>query len=468
MAILQRLYDRLPSPIQTLAINAYGLKLQRERFGSEFRSIMAELAETERCSAAQIEEYQAVQLGRMVKHAYDTVPYYHRLMTSLKLKPADIRTPADLVKLPILTKDDIRTNFSELKSRAVPSGRMAIGRTSGTSGSPLTIMWDRHMQIFNNAVDWRQKVWAGVPPGSKVALVLGRPIVDIKRTRPPFWQENLVQNQLWLSSFHLSPGNFELYFKQLERFKPDALEGYPSTLHALALLFREAGKSLPLKAVFSSSEPLHDFQREIITSAFSCKIYDYYGSAERVLFATQCGMHDAQHVNFEYGVTELVDERGDVVSQCGQTGAIVATSLQNFGIPLLRYRLNDKTTFLPETCMCGREMPLMQRVDTKYEDCIRRRDGTVISPSILTHPFKPISTIVKSQIIQRTETSIEILIIKREGYDKGDERALLMEFCKRVGDEFIVTVRYVDEIASDPSGKFRWVVNQVQRKPIAE
>lgn len=468
MALLQKLYDSLPPPMQALAINAYGLKLQRERFGAEFRSIMADLSETERYSAAQIEEYQALHLGRMVKHAYDTVPYYHDIMASLKLKPADIRTPADLVKLPILTKDDVRNNFSALRSRAVPSNRIAVGRTSGTTGSPLTIMWDRHMQIFNNAVDYRQKVWAGVPTSSRIALVLGRPIVDIKRARPPFWQENLVQNQLWLSAFHLSPSNFEHYLNRLLRFEPDALEGYPSTLHTLALLFLDAGKTFPLKAVFSSSEPLHDFQREVISAAFGCNVYDYYGSAERVLFATQCGEHDAQHVNFEYGITELIDESGGVVSERGQSGTIVATSLQNYGMPLLRYRLNDKTAFLPEVCTCGREMPLMQRVSTKSEDCIRRRDGTVISPSILTHPFKPISTIVKSQIIQHAEDSIEILIVKREGYDEGDEKALLAEFCKRVGGEFSVTVRYVEEIAPDPSGKFRWVISEVKNRSSAK
>jgi phenylacetate-CoA ligase len=126
---------------------------------------------------------------------------------------------------------------------------------------------------------------------------------------------------------------------------------------------------------------------------------------------------------------------------------------------LIRYRLGDRTAMVAGDCPCGRYMPRIHGVDTKAEDQILRPDGTVISASVLTHPFKPLSCIEKSQIIQRTESLIEIMIVRRPDYRLHHEQQLLREFRKRVG-AFEVNVVYVEEIPSDANGKFRWVINE--------
>jgi phenylacetate-CoA ligase len=462
---LQNLYARAPAPLQTVMLNLFAARLHLDRYGAPFRKLLDHLLETQWYSPAQIEEYQSARLRQIVKHAYETVPFYRDKMTRAGVKPQHIESVADLGRLPILEKDEIRANFRSLVSSAFPLKKLGRGNTSGTTGSPLSVAWDKHMQLFNNVVDWRQKYWAGVRYGDRIAQILGRPIVALSRRTPPFWQTDYIHNQLWLSAFHMSPRNLPHYVDKLQRFAPVALEGYPSTMYELAKFISEQNATLPVKAVFTSSEPLHAYQREVIEKCFQAKVFDFYGLAERSVFATQCEHRVGQHVNFEYGILELLDEKDQPV-KVGQEGVMVTTSLQNFGMPLLRYRVGDRTRLYEEPCACGRAMVRMHCVQSKNEDQIVRPDGTVISPSVLTHPFKPITAIEKSQIIQTDANRITIKVVRRSYYTADDERKLLEEFCKRVGSEFEVRVEHVDDIPRTANGKYRWVVNAHRKSPL--
>ena len=457
MIDIQKLYDSAPPILQNLFLNAYSAKLYKERYGTDFKSISQHLSETQWYNKQQIEEYQTSKLVTLVNHCYATVPFYRDLFDSIKLKPNDINNLSDLHKIPILTKTIIRESGSKLLSveKSNKTRKVMFGGTSGTTGTPLRIGWDQRMRIFNNAVDWRQKDWAGIKPGDRIAILLGRPIVSINRTAPPFWQYDFFQKFLWMSTFHLSQKNLNAYVNKLIQFKPKAIEGYPSTLLEVAKFILSSGANIQVKAIFSSSEPLLKQNREIIESAFNSKVFDFYGLAERTVFATQCEHHQGHHLNFEYGISELVDSN-NIPSE--ESGHLVTTSLQNYGMPLLRYKVNDRTSFINEKCACGREMQRIKSITTKEEDIIYKVDGTPISPSLLTHPFKPIITIIKSQIIQTAPNCITIKVVKSNTYSPTDEKTLLSSFLQRVGLDMQVKIEYVNDIAREKSGKFKWVI----------
>ncbi|MEM2914925.1 MAG: hypothetical protein QXH91_05965, partial [Candidatus Bathyarchaeia archaeon] len=210
--------------------------------------------------------------------------------------PSDIRSLADLPKMPLLTKEDVKKNIDMMISIKYKKRDLIHGHTSGTTGSPLDVFYDKHMVLMNNAVDWRQKAWAGLRLGERYAVILGRIVVPIYQRRPPFWRMNYIHNQLWLSAFHMSDENMVYYVEKLEKFAPKVIEGYPSTLYILASYLNRKGKTLPLKAVLTSSETLFSYQKEEIERAFQCRIFDFYGLAERVVFATECSAHDGKHL----------------------------------------------------------------------------------------------------------------------------------------------------------------------------
>ena len=458
MASSQDVYDHSPAWVQYLLLNIYSAKLYRERYGKEFKAISLDLDASQWFSKEEIIEYQSRQLGALVRHCYDTVPYYHHLFKSLKIQPGDITTVDDLQKIPVLTKEHIRENQHELLSteKSVRTNKITFGGTSGTTGTPLRIAWDQHMRIFNNAVDWRQKKWAGVEPGDRIALLLGRTIIRADKKNPPFWLFDRFQNFLWMSAFHLNRNNLPHYIDKLLAFKPKAIEGFPSILFEVAKYFLSANTTLKVQAVFSSSEPLHEHYRETIERAFCCKVYDFYGLAERTVFATQCGAHSGHHLNFEYGITEIVDSEDQ---RTDHEGHLVTTGLQNFGMPLLRYKITDRSSIMTEACSCGRAMPRIHSIDTKARDIIYRVDGTPIFPSILTHAFKPITSIEKSQIIQTARDQIVIKIVKTNRYTAADSDALFASFGKRVGKDMHVDIQEVENIPREKSGKYRWVIN---------
>jgi phenylacetate-CoA ligase len=189
-------------------------------------------------------------------------------------------------------------------------------------------------------------------------------------------------------------------------------------------------------------------------------VFDFYGLAERVLFATECEAHSGRHLNFEYGLTEIVDGTDHPVKN-GKMGVVVSTSLQNLGMPFIRYKTSDVSQIRNQFCSCGRHMLLLDDITTKAEDIVVTPDGRMISPSVLTHPFKPMHNIEKSQIIQEEMNHIIIKIVKRPGYSENDTQTLLASFKERVGNDMDIMIEFVDDIPTTKSGKFRWVISKV-------
>jgi phenylacetate-CoA ligase len=462
----QYLYDISPHYIQTFLLNVFALQLHWRRFGKKLEGILKWLEETEKWSYDELVSYQEEKLRSLISHAYSTVPFYHERMKAVKVAPDDIKKITDLAKLPVLTKDEVKRNLEKLISTVFKKKDLIHGHTSGTTGSPLDLYWDHGMVLMNNAFDWRQKRWAGFSVGDPHAVILGRVVVPIRKKTPPFWQMNYIQNQLWLSAFHMSDSNLEYYIGKMEKFKPKFVEGYPSTLYILAQHLIGRQRRLSLGAVISSAETLFPYQMEAIEKAFECKMFDFYGMAERVTFATECPMHDGKHVNMEYGITEIVDEAGNPCD-LGVQGKLVGTSLHNFGMPFIRYQTSDVTALKKGKCPCGLNHPLMESITTKFEDIVITPEGKWISPSVLTHPFKPQKNIVESQIIQERIDLVRIRIVKNERFSLEDERELLKSLHERLGDKIRITLDFVQEIPREKSGKFRWVISRVtEENPI--
>jgi phenylacetate-CoA ligase len=271
-----------------------------------------------------------------------------------------------------------------------------------------------------------------------------------------------MHNQLLMSAFHLSEANMDLYVAAIRKFGAQALDGYPSTLYVLARHLLKRKQTLPLMAAITSSETLYSFQREAIEEAYCCRVFDYFAGAERVVFATECEAHEGKHVASEYGVLEFIDKNG-APAVTGNSGMMVGTSLHNRGMPLIRYLCNDASAFKIDRCSCGRNLPLMQDVSTKAEDVIALSDGRMISPSVLTHPFKPMHSIEESQIVQEDYDHIVIKIKTKEHFPDEQVRYLQREFRKRLGAEVSIEVRIVDAIARTKAGKFKWVISKVDR-----
>lgn len=457
------IYRLAPVWAQNLLLSGYSALLTRERYGGRYAELREWLATTERYSRGDLMALQDEHLRGIVAHAYDTVPYYRRRFDEIKLVPADIRSQADLPKIPLLTRDDVRAHFDELCSTSVSRRSLKTGHTSGTTGTPLTVGYDAQTiwmtyAVFDRHYDWAEcRMGRG---GNRIAVARGNVIVPLTQRQPPFWRFSAPQNQLLLSSFHLSKDNLPLYFEALRTYQPEVLDGYPSTLYILAKYLLSRGETFPLRAAVTSSETLYDFQREAIEQAFACRVFDYFALAERTVFSGECAKHEGHHVAMEYGLAEVVTPDGHPVAD-GVTGILVGTSLHNRAMPLIRYVTNDMSALKPQACSCGRELQLMDDVTTKAEDILTLADGRLISPSVLTHPFKPLTCIQGSQIVQTAPDAITVRIVPGDGYTLAHSAHLIAELGARLGRDVTVSVVMVDALDQKKNGKFKWVISHV-------
>jgi len=458
MSFTDRVYRGSPAWAQVLLLNAYAWRLKRERFGAEFRALLAAWEDSQWWSSERIREQQDERLRLIVQIAADRVPFYGRRWAEHGVRISQIQGASDLPQLPTITKADIRGAGDDLLSES--RGQLTHGHTSGTTGSPLSLWYDRPMVIASNAADWRQKRWAGLELGDWCALFLGRVIVPVDAKRPPFWRANSVQKQLWCSSFHLDEATLPLYVAEIRRRGIQFLEGYPSTLFIVARHLLRRGDRLRVRAVFTSSETLHAAQRDALTAAFECPVFDFYGHAERVIFAGECDRHGGKHLFDEYGVTEIVDDSGAEVPD-GMPGMLTGTTLWNRGMPLIRYRTGDLSIRNSERCPCGRGLGRLADVATKAEDIVVTPDGRYVSPSVLTHPFKPFDQLLKSQIIQDAPDHVLVKLVPSADFSDDHRRELEAGLQLRLGQAMKVETQIVDEIPSEPSGKFRWVICRV-------
>lgn len=455
----EALYRRSPVWAQTLLLNAHALRIQRERYGRGFRELEAEWKASQFWSPERLRARQDERVRKLIRFAYERVPYYRRSFDAHGVRPDRVHGVDDLPRLPLLTKEDVRAAGADLQAEGMRD-QLVHGHTSGTTGSPLSLMYDRGMCVANNVADWRQKEWAGLAAGAWHALILGRMIVPTTQNEPPYWRANHVHRQLWMSAFHMNDERLPLYADELRRRGIRFLEGYPSTLFILARHLLRTGARLPMRSVFTSSETLLPMQREAISEAFECEVFDFYGLAERVIFAGECERHEGKHVFDEYGATEVVDDSGNPVPD-GRPGWLVGTSLWNFGMPLIRYRTSDISARIPEPCACGRGLGRIAAVTTKAEDIIVTPDGRFISPSVLTHPFKPFDQLIKSQIIQDEVDHVLVKLLPSSQFTDEHREGLLAGLRERLGAQMRISLEVVQDIPAEPSGKFRWIISRV-------
>jgi len=458
---LEDIYQASPIWLQEIFLDLHATRISSHRYGQPWRRRVESLARSERMSPDRLRALQDERLREVVSAAYAQSPYYREIFRAAGLEAGDIHGVDDLTRIPLLDKTTVRERGDELVTNKRPSRGWLHGHTSGTTGTPLGLWYDRETCWQTNAVDRRQKTWAGMDAGDWLGVFLGRVTVPTQQHKPPFWRTNHVHRQVWFSSFHMNDENLVYYVREIRRRGIRFLEGYPSTLFILADHVRRHGETLPMASVLTSSETLHEVQRETIEAAFQCRIFDFYGLAERIAFAGECECHDGLHLSEEYAFVEIVDDQGDRVPD-GTAGYLVGTSLHNQAMPMIRYRTSDITAIRPSPCACGRTLRRIDRIRTKAEDVVVTPDGRMISPSVLTHPFKPLRGIEKSQIVQTAPDRVLVRIVPGESDLSPEERSRLESaLAERLGPMVDLEIETVREIPSDPSGKFRWVVSTV-------
>ena len=433
----------------------YALRyLVRERPVGERR--IRTLLENERLPSEELRSRTDRLLFDTLKAATRQIPRYRSIRVDFNA--TNVRE-ALVDRFPILHRTDLLERPAENYPRTRGSWT-TVGRTSGTSGTPLQVYRSLDSVLWESAFIERQFRWAGYRPGMPRAYLRGDTVVPLDKTAPPYWFHNRYNNQLVLSSRHLREPCVDALIGELERFSPFLLQAYPSTAYDLALLLEQRKTSLKIPYVFTASEPLYPHQRQLIEARLGARVMDYYGMAERVAYAAECE-HGNLHVATDYSYVETVDDDGMPTKG---DGYIVGTTFHNTVMPLVRYRVSDRTHWRTETCPCGRTYPLIEPVTGKFEDTLFGAHGQRISPSVVTFIFKSLHGIQRSQVAQVGAGEWEIRVVPAAGYDQSQRKRLVENVRELVDPDISVTIREVEDIARTSAHKYRWIVNEYSRR----
>ncbi len=459
MPTLEHAYRRSPVIAQHAMATAFGVKERILRYGGRFRTYCDEVDRGQWLSQAALDDVQAARLRAMVAFSVDHVPYYRKLFAELGLAPADITTAVDLQRLPVLDKETVRADPDSfrpvgLRERALPQS------TGGTTGTPLRYwVTPSAMQYTYATYEVRFRNWAGVALGDRMATINGRKIVPIDQTKPPFWRHNLAFNQIYLSAYHLTDENLPAYLGQLEKYRPEVIVGYVSSVHLLADYINRHGLegAVRPRAVLVSSETLFPWMRADIERAFGCKAHDGYGLGELAAFITECN-HGSLHISPEYGVVEGVETDGEE--------RLVATGLFNQAMPLLRYDTGDVIEFADPSkrCACGRELPVVDKLLGRADDYVVTPDGRSVGPAPLSLAFQSVPGIREAQIRQDDPSSVAVLLVVGPDFGIDQQDQLDRELRERLGPEVAIDYDRVEAIPRTTWGKRRLVDSRVGRR----
>ena len=457
---LVKLYSRLPVAAQNVACSLYGWKERRLRFGPAFRHRFTSLKETDRASRSEIEAYQDAQIERLVRHAFDTVPYYRRVMEERGLTPSGITSRDDLVKLPVLTKEVVRANHRDLLSDAHRGRRLRARRTSGSTGTALQVPAPKEAVAFQWAVWWRHRWRFGVQPLTWHVNFSGRPVVPSAQKRPPYWRWNMPMRQLLVGMQQVKRANIASLAVRIDDPRFGFWSGVPSIIHPFVEFLEAEGVVLnhPPRVVFTGAEPTEHFQRAAIKRVTGAIVTDQYGFAEGCGNASRCE-HGHYHEDWEFGVLEAVGSEG--LGNGDVRGKVVATGFANPAFPLIRYEVGDAAVWKPTEfrCSCGRASRVIERIDGRLEDYVVTPEGTRVRR--FSYLFKKSHTIREAQVVQERQGRITIRYVPRTRVASDDLEAIRRKVSEWISPTLAVEFEEVGEIPRGAGGKFKAVLSRL-------
>ena len=409
-------------------------------------------------SPSELKRFQQQRLQLLLRHAYRNVPYYHRIFDELKLKPEDIKNSSDLQKLPILTKDIIRRNFSELIAKNYSEDELIPSYTGGYTGKRMKFFIDDRWFARNMATAQREWGWAGYKRGDKIAYLWSAP-QDLslynERKQKIF---NFIMRMKILNAYNLTELTLNEYVRLFRKFKPKIINAYASAIYLMALYIEKRGiGGIRPEAILTSCEMLNDYQRNVIERAFNCKVFDYYSGRDTSLHAAECPEHSGYHLSIENAVVEFIKNNEHVSP--GEFGKIVVTDFYNYANPFIRYEIGDLGVPSDDVCSCKRGLPLMEKIAGRVTDMIITKKGQYIPGLFFIHIFDT-EAIERYQFIQKTKDYAILKIVKGVKFSEKELNRIIEMIHEKCGD-IEIEVEFVESIPLTKSGKYKFIISEI-------
>ena len=410
---------------------------------------------------------QSRRIRSIIRHAYESVPYYRETMDRLELNPGQFREPADLARLPLLEREQLQQDPEYFLSTANPPGRCMPMASSGSTGAPLMVFWDWPAWLRITVL--RQRLRRAVAARIGVGTAYRESLIAMPGGSV-FRGESIVRDAVFVPPFlrvrrqRLSLADTPRHNAGLiAAFEPDVVYSYGSYIAELFdVAALEPAAGYRPKAVVFGGDALPETSLRLIKEDLGMAVFSIYQSVEAQPIAFGCGHNDTMHVNSDVYPLRIIGPQGESVRD-GEVGEVVVSNLDNRASVILNYRMGDLAALVPETCECGRSLPRMSTVVGRRDDWLRLPGGRLLHPQAACVVFIGRRDVRQYQIIQTAPDRIQVRVVSRNpGGGGGLRRELQARFREAMPELRTIDIRLVDEIERSASGKLSAVTSQVR------
>jgi len=433
------------------------------------------LEETQWRSLEALEALQAGQLGRLLRHAHANVPYYRRWFEQAGLKPGDIRTPADLAKLPILGREEARDTVAERTSTAGATVDVKKS-TSGTMGRPLVLGYELMSEYWRQAMKMRGYGWAGYCPGMRSLHYWGAgppapagtratPTLDARLRKWKVTADRLMRREHYIDCGRRGTEEMDAVIDAVRAEHPDVILCYSQAGADLARHINERGaRTWETIPVLCGAERLLPSDRAAIEQAFGPAVFETYGCREVMLIASECSAHQGMHVSMETLIVEVVVRDraapgGARAARPGEIGEVVVTDLTNLAMPFIRYANGDLAVAGPAgTCPCGRALPRLASVEGRVTETLVDGTGARVNGLVFNVVIAHLAHAIRQfQVVQHKDRSVTLRVAPTTTFD-GTIEGTLRATWERYLPGVPVRLDLVNDIPVSATGKRQVVI----------
>jgi phenylacetate-CoA ligase len=427
-----------------------------------YHRALREAEQNQHRSRDELAELQLAKLRKILAHAETTCPYYREQFAAHGVSAANVREIGDLRRFPLIGKPEVMANRERMISARYP-GKLFAGATSGSTGLSMRFHLDSGQYAWSEACQWRGRRWWGVDRGNRQLVLWSRPVDPGLKTQLASRLKTTLRNLSFCNTSNdFGDAKVDEVIRTLRRERPPFIYGYGSNIAKLAARLDERRETLDQRErprlVVYTADHLWDSEREVAARVFGAPVISDYGAGECGGIAEECE-HGTQHISIDHVLVEVL--RPDwTPADPDETGEIVLTTLNNRGMPLIRYRVGDMGSLGPRDagCSCGVTLPSMRLQIGRVNDLVTTSTTRNVSSHLFSNIQKQLSKNgalgIRQFLVEQTADDRFSFWVVLDSPERTQPVDQYIEYMRRyLGTQIEVAVRLVDDIPSGPSGK---------------